>query len=277
MSKRKIIIILVSFVFSLGAFLFWLFKPSFLDKAKKNTQSNNTSPEPILISTLTLAQRPYLLLEPKSSVEPKSLGHWVTVNIIDPKEFERVEYEFEYTTATIIQGGMGRLDFRREPAPIKKEIAFGSASKGKYKYDEGVNKGHFIFHFFKEDKEAVLKTDFILETRMMNGGIFRTADGKGRLEVDKTDLAENDYLLIASTLGLPQMPQNQVLAGPYSFYADSPKKLKESKVIFNDIKEKEVLVLFWNGQKWEELETRIINEEAVAIPKALGVFVLVAQ
>lgn len=276
--KKKIILIILAVLVLLSGFIYWLLRPQFQNKPKKGfPEASQTSKKSIPVNTLPLEQRPYIVLEPKSTVEPQSLGHWVTMTIDRVGEFEKVEYEFEYTTGTMIQGGMGRLDFSQERPPVAKEIAFGSASKGKYKYDEGINKGQFTFHFSKGSEESALKTDFRLETKAVNGGIFRTADDKARLETGKTDLKDNDYLIVASTLGLPQTIQGKIVVGPYGFYADSARKLTSSKIIFSKINQDNSVILFWNGQTWDELETEVVDDEASAYVKNLGTFLLVTK
>ena len=276
--EKKIIILILGIILLSGGFIFWLLNPLFPTKSKKGLQTNISEiKKTVALNTLPTEKRPYIILEPKSSVEPQSLGHWVTVTIDQVDDFERVEYEFEYTTGTMIQGGMGRIDFGKEPPPVSKEIAFGSASKGKYKYDEGVNKGQFIFHFLKAGEEAALKTDFQLQTKAINGGIFRTNDDKARLEAGRSDLKNNGYLIVASTLGLPKAPEGKMISGPYGFYADSSHKLTNSLLIFKEVNQEKVAILRWDGQQWQEYETKAGNSEASAKVDSLGTFVLVEK
>lgn len=271
---KKVILIGVGIIFLIVGFVFWLYKP--FSSPSSPTIAIPSPKKTLLINTLPLEERPYIILEPKGSVEPKSLGHWVTMTIDNVKNFERVEYEFEYTTGQMIQGGMGRIDFAKETPPVFKEIAFGSASKGKYKYDEGVNSGKFTFHFFVGEKEEVLRTEFNLQNNEVTEGVFNSSDGKVRLTVGKNDLEEGDFLIIASTLGLPGKVQGKVLAGPYGFYADSPKRLTNAVLIFEGVEKENVVILEWRSN-WEEYKTKVGSGKASAEVDSLGTFVLVEK
>ena len=211
---------------------------------------------------------------PKSKIEPKSLGHWVTFTVDNIGRFKQLEYEFEYTTGSMIQGGLGRIDFTKERPPVSKEIAFGSESKGKYKYDEGVYTGQFTFTF-SNGEDAALRTDFNLQNAGENNGIFTTPDNKAELRTGK-ELKSGDYLIIASTLGLPGPVNGKVIAGPYGFYADSSRSLTNSTLIFNGAEEN-AKILFWDGKKWQELTTQALNEGVSAQINNLGTFVLIEE
>ena len=271
MNKKYIIIGAVIVLLLIAGLGFWFFQP-FSGKKSIQPQSGSKTKKTIAVNTLPLEERPYVIFVPTSKIEPKSLGHWVTFTVDNIGKFSQVEYEFEYTTGTMIQGGLGRIDFTKEHPPVSKEIAFGSESKGKYKYDEGVYKGQFTFTF-SNGEDAALKTDFNLQNVGENNGIFLTPDDKAELKTG-SDLKSNDYLIIASTLGLPAPVTGKVIAGPYGFYADSPRSLSGSTITFEDAGDN-AQILFWNGSKWQELATKVSGKKASAQVSNLGTFVLV--
>ncbi len=274
--NKKIIFIILGLISLAVAFILWFFKPFSSEDSSMISTKPLTERKILQVNTLELEKRPYIILEPKSNIEPKSLGHWVTVTIDKIGGFEEVEYEFEYTTGSMIQGGMGRIDFTKEKPPVSKEIAFGSASKGKYKYDEGVYEGKFTFQFFNGE-EAALKTDFNLQNKTEVEGLFTSPDEKVSLEVGSSDLESDDYLVIASTLGLPEIPEGEIIAGPYGFYADGPRSLANAALIFKGVEKEGVVVLRWNGDSWQEYETEVSGGKASAEVDSLGAFVLVEK
>lgn len=258
---KKLIFLAIGLLAVISGVVIWLVKP--FTKPGTETTKASASVNKIVNSDISIDQRPYITLEPKSKVEPKSLGHWVTLTVDNPGNFTKTEYEFEYTTGSMIQGGMGRIDFVVEKPPVAKEIAFGSESKGKYKYDEGVQGGKFIFHLFTDEEEALLKTDFNLVKVTASNKELTTPDGKATITLGKNDLANGDFVIIASTLGLPVSVPGEVLAGPYGFYTDSLDNLSDSTISFNQ----EGTVLYFDGQSWEEVTDGEIQ--------SLGTFVLI--
>ena len=248
-------------------------------KTAKAPQSSipQASSENVLTNSLAISDRPYITLVPKSAIEPQSLGHWVTVTWEDAKNFDRCEYEFEYTNGLMIQGGMGKLDFIEEKPPVSKEIAFGSASKGKYKYDEGVNKGSFTFHYFSGNAESVLKTDFNLTKKETSDQVITSPDEKATLVSSQTDINLGDFVISFSTLGLPMPQDGEIISGPYGFYNDSNKTFKNSQLTFNDISESNVTIFAWDGKSWQSLDTQVSQNQASADIGKLGTFILVKK
>jgi len=272
--NKKYIFIGLGLVILIASLVIWVIKPF----SKKPTTSTDipSSQKTLSANTLPIEKRPYIKLEPKSSVEPKSLGHWITMTIQNVNNFDRLEYEFEYTTGSMIQGGMGRIDFSVETPPVSKEVAFGSASKGKYKYDEGVYKGSFTFHFFQGETEEVLKTDFALQKMEGTQTIFKSPDEIVKLTVEKPDLSAGDYVLISSSLGLPAPVTGKILAGPYSFFSDRPRSLTKAQLLFDNVASSAV-IFAWDNNRWSQLETKITDKKASANIDFLGTYILVQK
>jgi len=248
-------------------------------KTAKEPESSvpQASSEVVLINSLAISDRPYIILEPRSAIESQSLGHWVTATWEDAKNFDRCEYEFEYTNGLMIQGGMGKVDFSEEKPPVSKEIAFGSASKGKYKYDEGVNKGSFTFHYFSGNAESVLKTDFNLTKKETSDQTITSPDNKATLVSSQTDISLGDFVISFSTLGLPMPQDGEIISGPYGFYSDNSKTFRNSQLKFNDISESKVTILAWDGKSWQSLDTQVSQNQASADIGKFGTFVLVKK
>ena len=273
MNKKYIYIGAVITLLLLAGLAIWLFQPFFGKKSVQQPTSTKAK-KTITVNTLAIEERPYITFIPKSKIEPKSQGHWITFIVDNTGKFKQLEYEFEYTTGSMIQGGLGRIDFSKERPPVSKEIAFGSESKGKYKYDEGVYTGQFTFTF-SNGEDAALRADFNLQNAGENNGIFYPPDAKVKLETGK-DLKSGDYLIIASTLGLPEPVNKKVIAGPYGFYADSSRSLSSSTITFEEAGEN-AQILIWNGKKYQELTTKVNGGKATASVSSLGTFVLTVK
>ena len=273
--KKILFFILIAILLAAGFFGWkFLFKP-----ASKEEEKPAPKPKVENINQLALEQRPYIIVEPKSKTRPSDLGHWLTVTIDRTEAYERVEYDVEYQTGSLIQGFMHSIDFSKEPTPVSKEGFFGSESKGKYKYDEDVTTGNILFKFFKDSTSYdALKTYFNLQNMAEEDGLFISNDGKASLQVGVKDISSTTFVVIASTLGLPEEVEGQVLSEPYGFYAHKSFNLKNSTLT---IKSKEELtkakILGWDGKEWFEYETEIKADSASALVESLGTFVLVSN
>ncbi len=271
--NTKYFLIGLGVVLLISGLVIWLINPFSVKDTSIPTNETKKNQKSLGINILPIESRPYFILEPKSSVEPQSLGHWVTFTISNTGKYTKMDYEFEYTTGSLIQGAMGSVDFQIEKPPVSKEIAFGTASKGKYKYDEGVTSGSFLLTLIN-DQDSVLKTEFNLQKMSDVDGVFTSPDGKVELKIGQNDLSANDYLIIANTLGLPEKISGQILSGPYGFYADSERFLNNSEIIFNEAS-KDSRIIFWDGKHWRELETNNKNNQTSDFIKSLGTYLLI--
>lgn len=251
----------------------------FLKKESAEEEKIPRKPKIEEINKLPLKERPFVIIEPKSTTRPSDLGSWITVTIDNAENYESVEYDVEYQAGNLIQGFMHSIDFSKEPAPVSKEGFFGSESKGKYKYDEDVTTGSIVFKFLKDSTSYdALKTYFNLQNMAEVDGLFTSNDGKASLEVGAKDMTSTTFVVIASTLGLPDEVEAKVISEPYGFYSHKPASFKDATLT---IKSKEDLtnakILGWDGQEWVEYETEAEADSATASVNSLGTFVLVSK
>jgi len=222
------------------------------------------------INKIDLKDRPYVTLTPRAD------GREVTLSIDNVIDATEVEYELEYQAESLIQGVFGTIDFSEDPLPVSKELLFGSCSKGKCRYDTGVTGGSLTLSFDGGDKPYALKSDFNLQNMFDRQGIFTSKDIKATLDVGKTALADATFVLVASTMGLPENLEGQVLAGPYAFTSAVDPTLKTATLT---IQSKEDLtgakLMMWDGKAYEELVSEISEGKISAPVTSFGTFVVV--
>lgn len=273
---KKIIPVLLIILILSSVLLGWKF---LLKKKPAGEVEEELKPRIEAINQLPLQQRPYITIEPKSETKPQDYGHWITVTIANASNYKKVEYEVEYQAGNLIQGFMHRIDFAKESFPVSKEGFFGSESKGKYKYDEDVRSGHILFKFFKDNLNYdALKTYFNIQNMAEQKGLFTSNDGKASLEVGNKDLNGGDYIVVASTLGLPSQTEGRIVSEPYGFYGNRSVALNNATLT---IKSKENLtgakILGWDGKKWQEYQVKQQEDSFSVKVNYLGTFVLVAD
>ena len=246
--------------------LAWLFWPA----SKKELDIPTPTRKVEQINKIPVADRPFVTLTPRAD------GKEVTLVIDNLSNADSAEYELEYQAESLIQGVFGTIDFSKDQPPVSKDLLFGSCSKGKCRFDEGVTGGSLTVRFDGGDEPYVLKTDFNLQNMFDRQGVFTSKDIKASLDVGKSGLVNGTFIVIAGTMGLPSQVEGEILAGPYSFLSATKPTLSNATV---SIKSKDDLtnakLMFWDGQAWEELEAQKAEGEISAPVTSLGVFVLV--
>ena len=219
----------------------------FLRKPKQEEKRLETPKGIKEINVLAVKKRPYMTLRPSAD------GHFLYVEVVDSKDFKTADYEFEYQAGTSIKGGIGSFDFSEEP-PYEDEKLLGTKSKADYYFDENVFAGSFTFIFMNGERSA-LKTDFTLQKAGDEQGKFSSRDLKVILDVGKTGLADNTYVVTIQTMGLPAKVEGEVLAGPYGFFSSGKSLVKSAALTFKSKEELEgAKILAWTNGEWIEME-----------------------
>jgi len=222
------------------------------------------------INKLPIKDRPFVTLSPRAD------GREVTLTIANIGNATNAEYELEYQAESLIQGVFGTIDFKKDKPPVVKDLLFGSCSKGKCRFDEGVTGGSLTIHFEGGDEPYVLKSDFNLQLMGDREGVFTSKDIKVSLDVGRSGLPLITYITVASTMGLPAEVDEEVIAGPYAFLAATTPTLKSAELT---IKSKEDLadakLLQWTGKAWKELNAEVGDGSISAPVTSLGTFVVV--
>lgn len=236
---------------------------------RKPTERKIETPKGIEeINVLPVKERPYMILTPSAD------GHFLTVEIVEPKKFKSVDYEFEYQTGTSIKGGIGSFDFTESP-PYEKEELLGTKSKDDYYFDEDVTGGSFTFRFL-DGKRAALKADFTLNQAGEVEGRFSSRDLRVTLDVGETGLSSKTFVVTTQTMGLPDKVEGEVLLGPYGFFSSGKSSVKQGTLSF---KSKDLVaeakILAWIGNEWVEQESVIESGKISAQVSELATFVVV--
>src|SRR3990167_1110847 len=261
--KLKIIIPLILVLAAFGIFFF-------TRKPKDTGQDQIPQRKIEEINKLPVKDRPFVTLTPRAD------GREVTLTVDKVKNATTIEYELEYQAESLIQGVFGTIDLTKESQPVAKDLLFGSCSKGKCRYDEGVSGGSLTMRFEGAGEAYVLKSDFNLQLAGDREGEFTSKDAKATLNVGRSGLPLTTYVIVAGTMGLPAEVEGEVVAGPYAFLAPTAQKLSAAEL---GIKSKEDLtgarIMFWNGSSWVELDATIGEGTISAPATALGTFIVV--
>jgi hypothetical protein len=182
------ILLFLGILVLVGAY-FLLIKPR-NEGVKESIPQEEAAPE------VPIEQRPVVSLTPSDD------GHWLTLNIKDIRiSAESLEYLLLYDLPDGRQQGVpGTVKIAGENS-IERKLLLGSESSGKFRYDEGVERGTITIKF--RDSKAKLVANFSSEFHLISANqSLDSSDGKFIYKLEK--LPKKGYFVVMETLGLPK-------------------------------------------------------------------------
>ncbi|MDD3679688.1 MAG: hypothetical protein PHX72_02445 [Candidatus Shapirobacteria bacterium] len=223
--KQKIILTVIALVVvTIGGFLL------IRNRSQKTDQAGNL---PIQIQPLTIDQLPIVSLTAKNSGRELTLA----VKASQIPLGDKIEYELIYYLEDgLSRGAMGEIDLVGGRG--ERDILLGTCSRNVCRYDEGVTGGEVIISLAKDDQLHSFETKFAFLTSS-------AAYNDQNLEIST---AKGSFIVLEGG-GLPAMPDQEILAGPYVITAEAGSGLVDFKLT-----NQQTLLLFWNQESWEEVE-----------------------
>jgi hypothetical protein len=166
----------------------------------------------VALMEVALAERPI------ASLTPSDDGHWLTLTIEKIEiDAESLDYELLYKLPDgRTQGVPGTVALKGE-SQIERELLLGSESSGKFRYDEGVKNGTLTLRF--RNKKGKLLAKFSTEFSLLSGtNELPTVDGAFTANLSKKS---DDFFVVMETFGVAEMPQADVVAGPYGVFSSA--------------------------------------------------------
>jgi hypothetical protein len=242
-----------------------------MGKGESGQVEEDSSRQTKMVGDLPLDQKPYV------SMVPTADGHWVYLNVarIDPG-VEEVEYEIIYEMSPeegrrLEQGVLGHG--KPEDGTYSGKRLFGSESSGKYKYDQDVEGKSLVLRLRSENEVLKYETQW----RFFQGvHQIDSADGKLTLSAD---FPKNDFWIVLKTAGLVNLPEKEIVAGPYGFFGSGGQTLENGRVEWTlEANQAPVKLLIWDEKTWETVEDLDVEDAVLTagVDKA-GVFILVAD
>lgn len=257
--------LLVAFFFLTGC------TPKTADK-NQSLAPRELSPEPTKSLEATIMERPFVTLEPTTD------GHWVNLEVSNLKsDLKSVDYELIYFAGDIgnkIERGVaGSVELKGDRS-FSRKILFGSESctvKCKYKFDENVSEGVLTLKLRGDGGVEKFESSFRLQKGTEAKEGLTTGDGNFKIQAD--NLLATSYFLTISPIGIPGELTGTIAAIPYAVFPSVTMKGTVSfKTSLTNAK-----VLFWQGTKWQNLETAFVDGWLTASATKTGTYVLVKE
>ena len=194
--------------------------------------------EETALLNVPLEERPVLSLTPSED------GHYLILKVekitIDAVS---VDYELLYDTAdSVTQGVPGAITLSGIDN-FEEELLLGSESSGKFRYDEGVEKGQITLRFRNDDGKLLVKfmSDFHLQRSSTD---LSTQDGAFKYSLDEPGDA---FFVTMHTVGYPGDAPAEVKNGPFGVFSSSSDAFSGNVDLSGT-------VYRYNGSDWEKID-----------------------
>ena len=226
-----LILLLLGIIVVVGAYFF-------VTRSKKD--GDVTEDETSLIE-VALSDRPI------TSLTPSDDGHWLTLGVenivIDAAS---LDYELLYKLPDgRTQGVPGSITLKGE-SEIERELLLGSESSGKFRYDEGVDKGTLTLRFRNEKGKLIAK--FTTEFALLSGTSELVSIDEGfTVSLNKTS---SEYFVVMETFGVPEIPTGEVVSGPYGVFSSALSLTGTAETSSGTLYE-------WSGSDWVDVTSGV--------------------
>lgn len=197
--KPKIILIILAALLLVGLIIFFVVRQGNSNPTIDDQTSTTTSKK----QSLDQEQKPIITLTSQNG------GRELILAVQTQKSFaaDEVEYELIYYLEDNLSRGMsGAIEMANDYGEI--EILLGTCSSGTCRYDDGVVGGQVIISLSQASKLYSLEADFAF---LNEDTPFE--DEEAGLTITTQ---EADNLLVLAGGGLANLPDQEIIAGPYS-------------------------------------------------------------
>ena len=240
-----LILLFAGILILVGAFLFV--------RGRKDKEAEVPEEETALLD-VPIGERPVVSLTPTSD------GHYLNLKV------EKVSFEafnLEYLLLYDVPGGSpqgvpGTLLLNGQ-GELEAELLLGSESSGKFRYDEGVEKGAITLRFRNEEGQLLAKfeSEFHLQT---STELLISPDA-----VFKYELAEenDEFFVTMSSVGLPDGFEGEVDSGPYGIFTSSEDEVSGTVDAGFDN------VYLWDGKEWKQLTDNSASDVGIFLGSSI--------
>lgn len=225
-----------------GGIWFWQ------SRAEKTTQAPETKPtkkrivEPV--NVIPVVERPVLYISPQAD------GRNIDIVVTEyKKEARTVEFELEYTTENLVQGGQGEISLATLPA-TKKWLLGSCSAGGACSYHTNVTGGELKTRFVGSENYALKNSWRYIENKQKES-TFSSKDAK--FQIKAPTLAKVALATITTSPGYPKGLAGTPVSDPYVF-ASPTAVTGDAEVSIRLSEEGEATIMAWNGKTWSDLK-----------------------
>lgn len=242
--------------------------------ALRNGKSSTATDEPTKkqkieapVNVIPVSERPYVQIAPVADGRNIQL----IVKALN-KPATEVEYELEYQAGTLLQGIFGLIELGDVPAQVTELLGSCSAG-GKCSYHEDVKGGTLLLSFAGPETYAV-KQDWKYIDNAAGDTQVSSKDAKFQLESE--DIADQRYVVIYNTPGLPEPVEGTIASDPYSLAVSSTLS-GTGTLTMRASQEGNLKIMGWDGEAWQDFGGTVEEKMVSAEVDLMELYVVVAQ
>ena len=235
------------------------------------------------VNTVPTSDRPYVTLEPGDSGgdNPEHKDHPIGTEVLlkvytVTLNAAEAEYELEYQAGSLLQAAIGTMSLTSEQLPIYRNMLLGSCSAGgKCDYNKDVSGGTLLLRLSGGSQKFAVKGEWTYQLMGEREGKFSSRDSKFRVDVGSAGLPSSTYVIIMQTMGLPEAPEGEIVAGPYHISVGKV-SVKSAEVSVRVPEEAtDAKLLGWTGSDWKEYKSIVSDQTLTATVDSFTTFVVV--
>lgn len=223
----------------------WFWK----SRAQKPTTTEETKPtkrrivEPVNVIPVT--ERPVMYISPQS--DGRNLD--IVVTALN-KEATKAEFELEYTTENLVQGGQGEFELGTLPA-TKKWFMGSCSAGGKCSYHTNVTGGEIKTRFIGPENYAIKNSWRYFDNTKAKADNFASKDVK--FTIKSPAFAKVTYAVVTNSPGYPKNLQGTPVSEPYAVATTADMGL-DAEVSIRVSEDGEATIMAWDGEAWSDLK-----------------------
>lgn len=209
------------------------------------------------VNVIPVEERPYV------SIRPLADGRNLTISINHlNKPAQKVDYELEYQSGTMLQMVMGMIDLDNLPA-TKQELLGTCSAGGACTYHENVSGGNLLLRFTDANQDSyVVKSDWRYFDNKDNSEEVASRDAKFQLTADA--IANQRYLIVFNSPGYPEDLEGEVIADNFSLSTSTVLSGSGQLTIRTNEESPTAKIVGYDGDEWHEFETTVDGKQAEA-------------
>ena len=209
------------------------------------------------VNVIPINERPYV------SIKPLADGRNLVLNIIQLKKpAQKVDYELEYQSGTMLQMVMGTLEI--DQLPVSKQELLGSCSAGgACTYHEDITGGNLLLRFSDSaEGNYVVKSDWRYFDNQDKSDEVASRDAK--FQLSSSALATQRYSIVFNSPGYPEGLTKDVIADSYSLSTATVLTGEGELSIRINEESATATIVGFDGESWTEFDTTIDGKQVTA-------------
>jgi hypothetical protein len=218
------------------------------------------------VNVIPVEQRPVVYISPQA--DGRNID--IVVSTVK-KEAKTVEFELEYTTENLVQGGQGEFDLATLPA-MKKWLMGSCSAGGACSYHTNVTGGDIKTRFVGAENYALKNPWRYFDNKKTKLDTFSSKDAK--FTAKSAAFAKTTYAVVTNSPGYPEGLKGTPASEPYVL-ATAADMSPETEVSIRLAEDGEATIMAWDGKAWTALKSTTAAKVVTASGPAADLYIAV--